>query len=230
MRMLAASLAFFLSQQCLAADLIGGGLKVLGVKPIDDTKVAITIQEENAAETFVVDCISATWGFEGVALKPVRANQRSQAIAERACRAVEFKSALVSDSGEWSSPFEQKPEPAKKTRPTWTVSEQVSSPQPWDKFPQNIFSNYTRQQYPRTFAEWGESGVGQIELLERQAAVHVSKSKVCSEVEYVGLSESRSHPPVKPVVFVDCANGNRFYIGAKELSIHPDSLDYRRTK
>ena len=88
MRVLAAFLVLFLSHQCQAADLIGGGLKVLGVKSMDGTKVAITIQGENAAETFVVDCISATWGFEGGTLKPVRADQRSQAIAERACRAV----------------------------------------------------------------------------------------------------------------------------------------------
>lgn len=230
MRMLLAPLALFLAQQCLAADLIGGGQRVLGVQPLDETRVKITVQGESSPDTFVVDCIGATWGFEGGTHQQVKADQRSQAIAERACRAVEFKAALVGRPGEWKAPVQQKPQAAKQLRPTWVVSEHVSSPQPWDKFPQNIFSKYTRQQYPRTFAEWGESGVGQIELLERQAAVHVSKAKACSEVEYVGLSEARSLPPVKPVVFVDCTNGNRFYIGAKELSTRPDSLDYRRTK
>jgi len=127
MRMLLAPLALFLAQQCLAADLIGGGQRVLGVHPLDETRVKITVQGESGADTYVVDCIGATWGFEGGTHQQVKADQRSQAIAERAYRTVEFKAALVGHSGAWKAPVQQKPQTNKKLRPTWVVSEPAES-------------------------------------------------------------------------------------------------------
>lgn len=227
MRVLVFASALLFQLPAFAADLIGGGQAVLGIQQLDETRVKITIQGDKAADTHVVDCIAATWGFDGGNLQQIQPDQRSQAIAERACRGLEFKSARVMTAGTWRSET-QVAEDAPPRR-TWPVSSHVSSPQPWDQFPQNIFSDYTLEQYPKTFAQWGAAGVEQIALLERMAAVHVSKSRLCSRVEYVGLSETRSVPPAKAVVFVDCANGYRFHVGESELQASPDSLEFKRT-
>lgn len=101
MRLYACVAAFMLAPHVCAVDLIGGGLQVIEVNALDETRVAITVRERFGAERYVVDCIGATWGFESGAQSPVKEDRRSQAIAERACRAVEFKAALVSRPGAW---------------------------------------------------------------------------------------------------------------------------------
>jgi hypothetical protein len=224
MHKLLAPLALLLALPCFAADFIGGGERVLAVSPLDETRMAISIQGEKSPDSYVVDCIGATWGYEGGTLQPVKADQRSQAIAERACRDVAFKAELVKATGSWRSavPVKQKPAASSQIRP-------VSSP-PKPPVPDSIFSNYTREHYPKTYAQWGSDGVEQIALLERQAAEHVSKARVCSVVEYVGLSEQHSRPPVEPVVFVDCESGYRFYISSRDLGSPPNSLPFKRTK
>ncbi|CAN7658182.1 hypothetical protein LJR232_004979 [Aquipseudomonas alcaligenes] len=90
----------------------------------------------------------------------------------------------------------------------------------------NALTTYTRDQYPKTYATWGESGVSQIAEMEKRAADFVSRSRDCDAIEYVGLSESRSYSasPREIVVFVDCSNRNRFYVGERQLSKHPGSL------
>lgn len=224
MHKLLVHLAALFALPCYAADLIGGGDRVLAVRPLDETKMAILIQGEKAPDTYVVDCIGATWGYEGGTLQPVKAGQRSQAIAERACRDVAFKAEMVKSSGPWRSSAKVE---AKRARPTQRPALTTSST---SGVPENIFSNYTREQYPRTFAQWGVAGVEQITLLERQAAEHVSKASVCTSVEYVGLSESHSQPPAQPVVFVDCESGYRFYVSTRDLGTPPNALSFKRTK
>jgi hypothetical protein len=90
-------------------------------------------------------------------------------------------------------------------------------------------STYTPHAYPKTFAAWGDEGVRRISEMERKAAEHVASSPGCDRVELVGLSEQRSHPPSEIVVYVDCANRNRFYVGAAELNKSPGALTFKRT-
>lgn len=90
-------------------------------------------------------------------------------------------------------------------------------------------STYTPGTYPKTFAAWGEEGVRRISEMERKAAEHVANSPACDRIELVGLSEQRSVPPSEIVVYVDCANRNRFYVGADELNKSPGSLTFKRT-
>lgn len=89
-------------------------------------------------------------------------------------------------------------------------------------------SNYTRSGYPRTYATWGDEGVERIKERELAAANHVARSGQCDRVSYVGLSEKESSPPSEIVVYVDCANGNRFYVGSYELTREPQFLVVRK--
>lgn len=75
-----------------------------------------------------------------------------------------------------------------------------------------VFSKYTVRDYPKTFRAWGRDGVKLIEMAERNAAKAAEFSGKCDAIAYVGLSESRSVAPKKPVAFADCNNGERFYV------------------
>lgn len=206
-----------LAPQCWGADVIGGGLTVYGVRPVDESRVAITVQGGSSSETFMVDCIGATWGFEGGATRSVAQDQRSQAIAYRACRDVVFKAEAVKSPGSWSAPALAQPAPRPAPPPTPSAAER------------SVFSTYTRESYPKTFAVWGDDGVQYLRFMERLAVEHVSAARACDRVDYVGLSESKSRPPRDAVVFVDCSNRNRFYIGAAELKISPNDLKHEKT-
>ena len=79
-------------------------------------------------------------------------------------------------------------------------------------------STYTRDQYPKTYAIWGDSGVARISEFERMAADLVARSGHCYKVDLVGLSEKYSRPPRDIVVYVDCSNRKRAYVGERELA------------
>ncbi|CAH0647121.1 hypothetical protein JET76_20555 [Pseudomonas putida] len=77
---------------------------------------------------------------------------------------------------------------------------------------ESALSVYTRENYPRTFQKWGDSGIERIKNVERAALFKAGKQTRCDQVEYVGLSEKLSNPPDKIVVYADCRNRWRYYI------------------
>ena len=83
--------------------------------------------------------------------------------------------------------------------------------------PEYLFASYTQSEYPKTFALWGAEGVARIEAHERLAAQTVASSGKCDRIAMVGLSD-RSSPPSDVISFIDCENGERFYIGQSELT------------
>ncbi|EQM71865.1 hypothetical protein L682_29135 [Aquipseudomonas alcaligenes OT 69] len=89
-------------------------------------------------------------------------------------------------------------------------------------------SKYSRANYPRTYEVWGDEGVERIKKREIAAANHVARSGQCDRVTYVGLSENESSPPDEVVVYVDCENKNRFYVGSYELTKEPWFLKVRK--
>lgn len=98
-----------------------------------------------------------------------------------------------------------------------------------------VYDAYTRDQYPRTFSTWGAQGVKRIDALRAAAAETVARNPACDRVEYADLSDERSTPPDKPVVFVDCANMQRFYLGEDEVgeavrSQQEKSANFSRTQ
>lgn len=117
-----------------------------------------------------------------------------------------------------------------ESRELSTVSGPVRDiPRPVASIAPGALSTYTPRDYPSTYATWGEDGVRKISQMERMAAEHVAKSVACDRIELVGLSEQRSRPPSEIVVYVDCANRNRFYVGAVELKKQPDDLVFKPT-
>lgn len=81
----------------------------------------------------------------------------------------------------------------------------------------NIYDPYTRKSYPKTFARWGDAGVGKINRYRIDAAELVSENRRCDLVEIAELSETRSEPPDRVVIFVDCRNGERFYLAGPDI-------------
>lgn len=79
------------------------------------------------------------------------------------------------------------------------------------------YDPYTQKGYPKTFEKWGKAGVNRINKYRKLAAELVAKSDRCDNVEFADLSDNRSAPPKNIVVFVDCSNGERFYLTSTEL-------------
>ena len=77
-------------------------------------------------------------------------------------------------------------------------------------------SPYTRSAFPKTFATWGAKGVKRIDTLRRQAAETIAAKHACNRVEIVDISD-RAVPPNRPIVFVQCANGERFYLSEADV-------------
>ncbi|MFT0518166.1 hypothetical protein [Pseudomonas faucium] len=77
---------------------------------------------------------------------------------------------------------------------------------------ESALSVYTRENYPKTYNSWGESGIERIKKVERSALLKAGKQVRCDQVEYVGLSEQLSMAPERIVVFADCRNRWRYYI------------------
>lgn len=70
--------------------------------------------------------------------------------------------------------------------------------------------------YPKTAAEWGSAGLKRLNDLMLKAAEKAAASGDCDAVADANLSD-RSIPKKEAVFFVDCANGQRFYISEHQL-------------
>jgi len=110
---------------------------------------------------------------------------------------------------------EQDPSPkpaADKVAEQVQQSRDLKSP----KIERSALSDYSRNGYPKTYAQWGDHGVARIIEHERKAALLVASNPKCDRVEVVGLS-SESKPPNQIISFVDCRNRQRFVVGAADL-------------
>lgn len=97
------------------------------------------------------------------------------------------------------------------------------TPKETSKLPAEIsahaYSNYTYDQYPRTFDKWGEDWVRKISDVEHGAAEKIANDpNTCDIIDYVGLSDNKSIVKQKIVVFVDCRNGDRYYVSDNEVN------------
>ncbi len=81
-----------------------------------------------------------------------------------------------------------------------------------------VYMPYTRDQFPKAFSAWGQSGIDRIQELREAAAKSAAANPSCEFVDMVELSESRSTPRSNPVVYVDCRNGERMYFSEDDLA------------
>lgn len=70
--------------------------------------------------------------------------------------------------------------------------------------------------WDKTRREWGSAGIKRINAAMPKAAEKVAQSSNCDYVELVGLSD-RGKPKQQAVFYVDCKNGQRFYVSEDDL-------------
>ncbi|MCG2572333.1 hypothetical protein LVY74_02020 [Acinetobacter sp. ME22] len=80
------------------------------------------------------------------------------------------------------------------------------------------YQPYTATGFPKLFDQVGEDGLKAIYEHDKKAAKLVSELNECDMVETAAYSESMSIYPTKIVSFVDCKNGNRYYVSNDEIS------------
>lgn len=80
------------------------------------------------------------------------------------------------------------------------------------------YTEYSRDQFPKTYAQWGDDWISKISSFEKQVAQKIAnESNACDSIEMVSLSDNKSTPKKEAVFFVDCANGERFYVSQNDL-------------
>lgn len=71
----------------------------------------------------------------------------------------------------------------------------------------------SKEQYPRAYAKWGSDGLNKINKLMEPAAKIILKSNDCKALETIALSDERSEPKKKKIVFfADCQDNQRNYV------------------
>lgn len=83
---------------------------------------------------------------------------------------------------------------------------------------------YTKEEYPKLYAQWGERWVSDINLMLPKAAEKIRKESKCDNVEIVEISTTKSTPKQEAVFFVDCSNGERFYISQNDFDMESEVL------
>lgn len=83
---------------------------------------------------------------------------------------------------------------------------------------EHAFTKYDKVNYPKVYKQWGNDWIAKLEAHERAAADKIANSdNACDSIEYIGLSEEKSTPKKEIVVFIDCANGERFFVSDKDI-------------
>ena len=78
---------------------------------------------------------------------------------------------------------------------------------------------YDKKTYPKLYKQWGEKAVKEMNGYLPQIAEHVARENSCDAVESVDISDARSNPKAKQMVFfVDCRNGKRFFVSTDDLN------------
>lgn len=76
----------------------------------------------------------------------------------------------------------------------------------------------TEKGFPKTYAAWGESWIGNINTAMPLAVIRAASNPKCDSPIAADLSDNRSIPGEKVVFYVDCANRERFYVDMDELT------------
>lgn len=100
---LLAAVAALIPATASAEELIGGGLKVVSVELLAESQAVIELDNgSGGTEVLWVDCALGEWGYNGEeAGFPVKPDEKSQAIAYRACKDASNNSPLVQQPGSW---------------------------------------------------------------------------------------------------------------------------------
>lgn len=112
-------------------------------------------------------------------------------------------------------------EPASNT--TVEAVEPIEQPAPVvEKDYSDVAIPYTEKGYPKLYATWGKKWVDDINTMLPLVVKKVAANPQCDAPSIADLSDNRSTVKQEAVFFVDCVNGERFYISQKELSENND--------
>ena len=118
---------------------------------------------------------------------------------------------------ELGQPVAQKEVQVKSTNASKTASAKQAAAQRKVQVKKSALDVMDKENNPKTFKKWGAKGFARINALLMPAAELVAASPGCGEVVFAGLSDMKSVPPSKIVVFVDCSSGSRFYVSEDDV-------------
>ncbi|QXA08189.1 zinc ribbon domain-containing protein [Acinetobacter pittii] len=91
----------------------------------------------------------------------------------------------------------------------------ISSAKPISEY---AYNDYTKDQFPKLYAEWGSKWVHKIAKVEKAAVQKIANSEnTCDSIDSAGISTTRSVPKKEIVIYVNCMNGEHFYISEKQI-------------
>lgn len=139
----------------------------------------------------------------------IAAGTESQVKEVQAKKAIDAKQVVVGREQEIKKKEQIEKEKAEK------VKEQDLS---------KVIYPYTKEEYPKLYAQWGEEWISDINLMLPKAAEKISKESKCDNVEIVEISTTKSKPKQEAVFFIDCSNGERFYVSQNDFDIESEML------
>lgn len=77
---------------------------------------------------------------------------------------------------------------------------------------------FTKSDTPKIYNAWGEKWINDINAMMPKAVNSVAQNPKCDEPVDIGLSMERSKPKENAIFFVDCKNGERFYVEQSQLN------------
>lgn len=95
------------------------------------------------------------------------------------------------------------------------VKSNISSAKPISEY---AYNDYTKDQFPKLYAEWGSKWVQRIAKVEKAAVHKIANSEnTCDSIDSTGISTTRSIPKKEIVIYVNCMNGEHFYVSEKQI-------------
>ncbi|MDC4255202.1 zinc ribbon domain-containing protein [Acinetobacter baumannii] len=95
------------------------------------------------------------------------------------------------------------------------VKSNISSAKPISEY---AYNDYTKDQFPKLYAEWGSKWVQRIAKVEKAAVHKIANSEnTCDSIDSAGISTTRSIPKKEIVIYVNCMNGEHFYVSEKQI-------------
>lgn len=96
--------------------------------------------------------------------------------------------------------------------------EAVNQPENIVKDYSHIAIPYTEKSYPKLYAAWGKEWVDDINNMMPLVVQRVAANPKCDAPSIADLSDNRSTVRQEAAFFVDCENGERFYVNQNELT------------
>ena len=82
----------------------------------------------------------------------------------------------------------------------------------------DIVVPYTQKTMPKLYADWGGEWIKKINAMMPQVVAKVATDPKCDSPELVDLADTKSTIKKEAVFFVDCKNGERFFVSQNDLS------------